>query len=181
MARDITKPSISLSDVSFQIESFEIMAFLTNANLQNYQFVAYLNKLLNIKLRNNGFVRLNNKKQTFDSVIFTVIDEKELFYMLLDIRDNNLDKVLKGYDKLLLISGDYNKPEPVEILENNFHLLPETLLFKRFDFSNVTNDKNMNNLLKFLVGDKNNEGLLYQVEMHLKEQMYFGQGSNSIF
>jgi len=178
MAYNSLKSNISLSDVSFILDSFEILTFITAPTLQSYQFVAALSKMLDIDMYNNGVIMLTRKKQTFSSIIYSAIDNQELFYVLLDIRNSNLDKALKSYDKMLLISGDYNKPKPAKMLENEFQLyLPDTIDCRRLDFSNV--NKSMESLVKLFNGDKNNEGLLYQIEMHLKEQMFLDEMSDN--
>ena len=176
MANNSFKANISLSDVSFQLESFEMLAFITVPTLQNYQFVASLNNMLEIGLCNRGVIDIVRKKQSFPSVIYSFMSHKMLFYMLLDIRGNNIDKSLKSFDKLLLISGDYNKSEPAILLENEFQLhLADTIDCRRFDLAAISRaeDKASESLLKLLVGDKNNEGLLFQVEMHLKDLLYY--------
>ena len=174
MARRTQQLNISLSDVSFQLESFEILTFITVPTLQNYQFVAALNTMLEIDLRNNGVIEIFRKKQAFQNVIYSVLTERELLYILLDIRNSNLDKALKSYDKILFISGDYNKNDPSDFLVNNFQLhLPDTIECRRWDFPDIENpaDKGTESMLKLLNGDRNNEGLLCQIEMHLKTQM----------
>jgi len=182
MARKTQQLNISLSDISFQLESFEILTFITAPTLQNYQFVAALNKMLEINLCNNGVIEIIRKKQTFPNVIYSVLTDRELLFILLDIRNSNIDKALKSYDKILFISGDYNKTEPSDFLANNFQLyLPDTIECRRWDFSDTENpvDKGTESMLKLLNGDRNNEGLLCQIEMHLKLQMDMEEKNNT--
>lgn len=182
MGYNSSKSNISLSDVSFMLESFEILTFITAPTLQSYQFVAALNSMLDIDMCNNGVITLTRKKQTFSTVIYSAIDDQELFYVMIDIRNSNLDKALKSYDKMLLISGDYNKTKPATMLENEFQLyLPDTIECRHLDFSSTDSipNKNLDSLIKLFNGDKNNEGLLYQIEMHLKEQMYLEEMSDN--
>ena len=181
MAYNSSNSNISLSDVSFMLESFEILTFITAPTLQSYQFVAALNRMLDIDMCNNGVIELTRKKQTFSTVIYSAIDNQELFYVLLDIRNNNLDRALKSYDKMLLISGDYNKPKPAKMLVDEFqNYLPDTIDCRHLDFSENSSipDKTLDSLVKLFNGDKNNDGLLYQIEMHLKEQMYLEEMSD---
>lgn len=178
MAYNSSKSNISLSDVSFMLESFEILTFITAPTLQSYQFVAALNRMLDIDMCNNGVITLTRRKQAFSTIIYSAIDEQELFYVLLDIRNSNLDKTLRSYDKMLLISGDYNKTKPATTLENEYQIyLPDTIECRHMDFSGTDSipNKNLDSLVKLFNGDKNNEGMLYQIEMHLKEQMYFDE------
>ena len=160
-------------DVSFQLEHFEFLTFITTN--QNYQFVSCLNKMMGITLKNIGATTLNVKKKESLCVIFTYYNEvSNLLYILVDIKDNSLGKPLQYYDKLLLINGDYNKSVPAKTIETQYNpLLSDTLDCKRWLFDAETNakDKQLTDSLRLVIEGKNQEGLLKQIERYLKDNM----------
>ncbi|MBR5028942.1 MAG: hypothetical protein IKX51_06955 [Bacteroidales bacterium] len=170
-----------IDDVSLQIEDIELLAFITTS--QSYQFVANLNKTLNILFQNKGTIEISSKNSTENCAFFLYIDtEGQLLYILLNITGNKLDKLLQPYDKLLIIHGDYNKTQQADIIYNAS--LPDTLECRRFNFgeqSNAKIKKAMDNLQKYISGDANNEGLLWQIEDHLKNLDNKKQNSNVFY
>lgn len=172
MAKKTANKKNLIYDVLLQVENVEILALLTTS--QSYQFVASLNKALKIRLQNKGAIEISSRNSTETCVLYTYIDEgTQLFYILLDIKNNTLDRLLQYYDKLLIINGDYNRVAQAERLVDIS--LPDTMECRRFDFGKESDGKikqAMSNLRKFIVGDNISDGLLRQIECYLKNDSF---------
>lgn len=126
--------SFEIDDLSFRAEDFEFVTFLTTS--YSYQFLSSLEETLNIHLTNNGIIQLTNKKITESHVIYTYYDEnRKLLYILIDMAGNKLHKLLQYSDKLLMVSGTFNRMEPVRLLESAN--MPDVMECKHLNFSEL--------------------------------------------
>lgn len=159
-----------VEDTSLNLEESEIVLFMTTTQI--YNFVSSLNKEANIHLRYQGSIEIENRTSTETCTLYSYTDtDAQINYILMNIKNNNLDKILKSYDKLLIINGDFNRIRQTQTICS--YSLPNTLEIKHLDFDEPANPKlkqAMDNLRKFFETPFPSKGLLTQIEQYLKNR-----------
>lgn len=133
------------------MDDFATFAFQT-LNQKCYQFVPSMNKVFQLDLSNIGCIELPDfYSKPMPLPVFFYNDERRETYQLVDISGNDRIKELKGYDKLLIMTGDVSKRKAMEI-EDRFREVEGGFHLNRFRFDDPTKDAKRQEKLKLYFG-----------------------------
>ncbi len=148
------KKNPNLIDITLmpELDHFAIFAFQT-VNQKCYQFASYMNSVFGLDLSNIGCMELTDlyTNPVPLPLFFYSDSEKRETYQLVDISGNDLIKELKGYDKLLIMTGEISKRKALEI-EQRFAEVEGVLFFHHFKFDDTTKDAKKQEKLKLCFG-----------------------------